>query len=137
MTLLAAFKVLLARYCGQDDIVVGTPVANRKPRGAGADRWILHQHAGPPHRSRRRPVPFRTLLARVRETCLGAYAHPDMPFEKLVEELRPARILGQNPVFQVSFVLQNAAPGTDFAFVTVASPFDLTRVRSRGERTGR
>jgi len=125
MLLLAAFKVLIARCSGQEDIVVGTPVANRSHVelepviGFFANTLVLRtDFAGDPS--------FRELLALVRETCLGAYAHPDMPFEKLVEELRPERTLGQNPLFQVSFVLQDAAAGADFAFVTVASPFDLT-----------
>jgi len=125
MTLLAAFKALIARYSGQDDIAVGTPVANRNHTelesviGFFTNTLVLRTSlADDPS--------FRTLLARVRETCLGAYAHPDLPFEKLVEELQPERTLGQNPVFQVSFVLQNATAGADFTFVTVASPFDLT-----------
>jgi amino acid adenylation domain-containing protein len=125
MLLLAAFKVLIARYSGQADIAVGTPVANRSHVelepvvGFFANTLILRTDlAGDPS--------FRELLTRVRETCLGAYAHPDMPFEKLVEELRPERTLGQNPLFQLSFVLQDAAAGADLAFVTVASPFDLT-----------
>ena len=125
MTLLAAFTVLLARYSGQDDIAVGTPVANRSHTelepviGFFTNTLVLRTNLAD-------DPPFRTLLARVRETCLGAYGHPDMPFEKLVEELEPERILGQNPVFQVSFVLQNATAEADFTFVTVASPFDLT-----------
>jgi hypothetical protein len=125
MTLLAAFKALLARYTGQEDIVVGTLVANRNyvelepVIGLFANTLVLRTDlTGDPT--------FRELLARVRETCLDAYAHPDMPFEKLVEELQPERTLGQNQLFQVSFVWQGAATGADLAFVTVASPFDLT-----------
>lgn len=125
ITLLAAFKVLLSRWSGKDDIVVGTPVANRSHVelesvvGFFTNTLALRtQLVDDPS--------FRTLLARVRETCLGAYANPDMPFEKLVEELQPDRVLGQNPVFQVSFVLQNATVGPEFSFVTSASPFDLT-----------
>ncbi len=125
MTLLAGFKALLARYTGQEDIVVGTAVANRhyvelEPViGLFANTLVLRTDlAGDPT--------CRELLARVRETCLDAYAHPDMPFEKLVEELQPERVLGQNPLFQASFVWQDAATGADLAFVTVASPFDLT-----------
>jgi amino acid adenylation domain-containing protein len=125
MTLLAAFKVVLARYCGQDDIAVGTPVANRSHVelepiiGCFVNTLVLRTDlSGEPS--------FRELLVRVRETCLGAYAHPDMPFEKLVEALQPERVLGQNPLFQVNFVMQDARAGGDLAFVTVASPFDVT-----------
>ena len=125
MTLLAAFKVLVTRYSGQEDVLVGTPVANRNRIelesviGFFANTLILRTSlTGDPT--------FRELLARVREACLGAYAHPDMPFEKLVEELQPERILGQNPLFQVSFALQDGAASGDFEFITVASPFDLT-----------
>lgn len=131
MLLLAAFKVLISRYSGQQDIAVGTPVANRdhvelEPVvGFFANTLVLRTDlAGDP--------PFRELLRRVRETCLGAYAHPDMPFERLVEELQPERTLGQNPLFQVSFVLQDASLAADFSFVTVASPFDVTLFISTG-----
>ncbi len=135
MALLAAFKALLWRYTDQEDIVVGTPVANRNyvelesVVGFFANTLALRTDlAGDPT--------FRQLLARVRETCLGAYAHPDMPFEKLVEELQPARILGQNPLFQVSLVWEDVATGAEFTFVTVASPFDLTLfVRQEGNGT--
>jgi len=125
MTLLAAFKALLARYTDQEDIVVGSPVANRtyveleSVVGLFANTLVLRTHLGG-------DPTFQELLARVRETCLGAYAHPDMPFEKLVEELQPERTLGQNPLFQVSFVWESAATGADVTFLTVASPFDLT-----------
>jgi aspartate racemase len=125
MTLLAVFTVLLARSSGQDDIVVGTPVASRshvelEPLiGLFVNTLVLRTDlADDPS--------FQELLARVRETCLGAHAHADMPFEKLVEELQPERVLGQNPIFQISFVWQDAIAGGDVAFVTVATPFDLT-----------
>jgi amino acid adenylation domain-containing protein len=104
MTLLATFGVLLGRYTGQDDIVVGTPVAGRdrveleKLIGLFINTLVLRVDlSGNPS--------FRELLGRVRETALGAYAHQDLPFEKLVEELHPERDLGRNPLFQVSFQL--------------------------------
>lgn len=125
MTLLAGFKALLARYTGEEDIVVGTPVANRNHVelealvGFFANTLVLRTDlAGDPT--------FRQLLERVRETSLGAYAHQDMPFEKLVEELQPERKLGRNPLFQISFVFQAAAAGPGFNYLTTASPFDLT-----------
>ena len=133
MTLLAAFNVLLARYSGQEDIVVGTPVANRNHVeletviGFFVNTLVLRTNlAGDPT--------FRQLLARVREVSLGAFAHQDMPFEKLVEELQPDRSLGQNPLFQVSFVFQTVATGAGLDFINAASAFDLTLfVGDRGE----
>jgi len=125
MTLLAAFKALLARYTGQEDIVVGTAVANRNDMelepvvGFFANTLALRTDLGG-------DPTFRELLARVRETCLDAYAHQDMPFEQLVEELQPERTLGQNPLFQVNFVWQDATTGADLAYAPVSSPFDLT-----------
>jgi hypothetical protein len=107
MTLLAAFKVLLSRYSGQEDIIVGTVVANRnsieieKLIGFFVNTLPLRTNlAGDPT--------FRELLARVREVMLGAYAHQDAPFEKLVDELQPARALNQTPLFRTVFTLQNA-----------------------------
>lgn len=108
MVLLAAFKVLLHRYTGQDDLVVGSPIANRtRPELEGLIGFFVNTlvlrtrlHAG---------LSFRQLLQRVREITLGAYAHQDIPFEKLVEELQPERNLTQNPLFQVAFTFQNAA----------------------------
>lgn len=106
MTLLAAFQILLHRYTGQQDILVGTPVAGRthavteKVIGLFVNTLILRADlSGDPT--------FKEMLGRVREAALGAYMHQDLPFEKLVEELRPARELSRTPLFQVMFVLQN------------------------------
>ena len=106
MTLLAAFQVLLYRYSGQEDVVVGLPIANRnRPEVEGLIGFFVNtlvlrsDFCGNPS--------FREFLLRVRDVCLGAYAHQDLPFEKLVEELRPDRDLSRNPLFQVMFVLQN------------------------------
>ena len=106
MTLLAAFKVLLARYTGQTDLVVGTPTANRTKRAAErligffANTLVLRTRwTG--------EVTFQQVLAAVKETCLGAYAHQEMPFERLVEALAPERDLSRTPLFQIMFVLQN------------------------------
>jgi amino acid adenylation domain-containing protein len=107
MILLAGFKALLTRYTGQDDIAVGTPIAGRNRAeiegliGFFVNTLVMRTDlAGDPT--------FAELLARVRETCLGAYDHQDIPFEKLVEELHPQRDLSRSPLFQVMFVLQNA-----------------------------
>ena len=135
MILLAGFKALLSRYTGQEDVVIGTPLANRNHLelepliGLFANTLVLRTDLGG-------DPTFRELLARVRETCLGAYAHPDMPFEKLVEDLHPARALGRNPLFEISFVFQGAGEWTTVSSVTVASPFELTLfVRDRPDGT--
>ena len=106
MTLLAAFLVLLHRKTGQRDILVGTPIANRSREdlegliGFFTNTLILRQDlAGDPS--------FSELLRRVKETTLGAYAHQDLPFEKLVAELQPERDPGRTPLAQVTFTLQN------------------------------
>jgi acyl carrier protein len=107
MTLLAAFNVLLYRYSGQTDICVGSPVANR-PRveterliGFFANTLALRNDlSGNPG--------FREFLQRVKGATLKAYAHQDMPFEKLVQSLQPERNPGYSPIFQVVFVLQNS-----------------------------
>ena len=107
MTMLAAFDVLLSRYSGQQDILVGTPIANRNRAevegliGLFANLLPLRVQFGA-------DPTFRDLVERVKETALGAYAHQNMPFERLVEELRPERSLSYNPLFQVLFSLQNA-----------------------------
>jgi amino acid adenylation domain-containing protein len=106
MTLLAAFKVLLARHSGQEDVVVGTANGNRslleteRMLGFFVNSIVLRTDlSGDPT--------VRELLALVRKTTLEAQAHGDLPFEKLVEELKPERDLSRSPVFQVLFVMQN------------------------------
>ena len=107
MTLLAAFKVLLWRYTYQDDIVIGSPIANRTRAetegliGFFVNTLVLRTNLSA-------DPSFRDLLKRVKEVAVGAYNHQDVPFEKLVEELRPDRDPSRNPLFQVSFALQNA-----------------------------
>ena len=121
MTLLAAFQTLLHRYTGQDDIAVGSPIANRNRHeiesliGFFVNTLVMRSDlSGNP--------PFRELLARVREVALGAYAHQDLPFEKLVEELQPERTLSHSPLFQVMFVLQNA-PSRDLEVLGLSLDF--------------
>jgi acyl transferase domain-containing protein/alpha-ketoglutarate-dependent taurine dioxygenase len=106
MTLLAAFQVMLYRYTGQEDIVVGTDFANRDKGetedliGFFINQLVLRTDlSGNPT--------FRELVARVREVTLGAYAHQDLPFEKLVEALNPARDMSRTPLVQVKLVLLN------------------------------
>src|SRR5215207_4203004 len=111
MTLLAAFKTLLHRHSGQQEIVVGTVLAGRTYRetesliGFFLNTLALRTDlSGEPT--------FVELLQRVKEVCLGAYAHQDMPFEKLVEELQPERDLSRSPLFQVTLGLQNVPQTT-------------------------
>ncbi|MEH1785599.1 MAG: amino acid adenylation domain-containing protein [Nostoc sp.] len=107
MTLLAAYNTLLYRYTGQEDILVGTPVANRDRTelegliGFFVNTLVMRTNlVGNPS--------FYELLSRLRETAFGAYAHQDLPFEILVEALQPERDLSHTPLFQVMFVLLNA-----------------------------
>jgi non-ribosomal peptide synthetase component F len=106
MTLLAAFKSLLHWYTGQEDIVVGTDVANRNRAetegliGFFINQLVLRTYLG------RNPT-FQELLERVREVTLSAYTHQDLPFDKLVEALNPERCLDRTPLFQVKLILQN------------------------------
>src|SRR5262249_5466422 len=109
MTLLAAFQILLWRYSGQDDIAVGSPIAGRNREeienliGFFINTLVLRTDLS------KNPT-FEELLQQVKDTALAAYAHQDLPFEKLVEELQPERDLGRNPLFQVMFQFQNALP---------------------------
>jgi amino acid adenylation domain-containing protein len=107
MLLLAAWKVLLLRATGREDLVVGSPIANRNRSeieglvGFFVNLLVLRTKP-------RGGTGFRELLAGVREVSLAAYAHQDLPFEKLVEELDPERDLSRNPLCQIVFALQNA-----------------------------
>ena len=111
MTLLSAFFILLSRYSGQKDLIVGSPIANRNHpaieplMGFFANTLALRgELSGNPT--------FLELLERVKRTTLAAYAHQDLPFEMLVEKIQPERDLSRNPVIQVMFALQNT-PQTD------------------------
>ena len=107
ITMLAAFQVLLLRHTGQDDVVVGTPVANRHHTelegmiGFFINSLVMRCDLGG-------NPPFREALLRVRDVALGAYAHQAVPFEMLVDALQPERDLTRNPLFQVMFQVQNA-----------------------------
>ncbi|MGV9405991.1 amino acid adenylation domain-containing protein [Streptomyces sp. NPDC003667] len=139
MVLLAVFQVLLAKYGRQDDVTVGSPVAGRNRAeteeliGFFVNTLVLRTDlSGDPR--------FEELLARVKDTALGAYDHQDLPFERLVEELAPDRDPSRNPLFQTMFVLQNtpdehgwSLPGLDVEPFTVTLPdakFDLTLMMS-------
>ncbi|MBD2201832.1 amino acid adenylation domain-containing protein [Calothrix sp. FACHB-1219] len=134
MTLLTAFKILLYRYTGQTDILVGSPIANRHRAetqsliGFFVNVLVLRTELAD-------NLSFQDLLMRVKSTTLEAYVHQDLPLEKLVEELQPSRDLSYNPLFQVMFVLQNIPkPNLSLSDVAVSyeegdngtSKFDLT-----------
>ena len=112
MVMLAAFILVLSRWSGQDDIALGAPIANRVRKetegllGFFVNTLVLRVDAsGDPA--------FTELLGRVRAAALGAYAHQDLPFEKLVEELKPQRDLSRNPLIQVIFQLFESANNPD------------------------
>ncbi|MCK4359258.1 MAG: amino acid adenylation domain-containing protein [Candidatus Cloacimonetes bacterium] len=134
MTLLSAFKTLLYHYTDQEDIIVGTPIAGRncieteELIGFFINTLVFRTDlSGNPS--------FRELLSRIREVALGAYAHQDLPFEKLLEELQPERDLSRTPLFQVFFNMLNfpeihiKLPGLtieELALPEIFSKFDLT-----------
>ncbi|MBV9110070.1 MAG: amino acid adenylation domain-containing protein, partial [Gemmatimonadetes bacterium] len=134
MTLLGAFQVLLSKYSGSEDVVVGSPVAGRTRREVGAligffvNTVVLRTDlSGDPS--------FREVLRRAREVTVGAFEHQDVPFERLVAELQPERSLRHSPLFQVMFALQNAVdreaalPGLEVSGVETelaSAKFDLS-----------
>jgi amino acid adenylation domain-containing protein len=124
MTLLAAFQVLLHRWTGQADLLVGTPVSGRnrvetEPLiGDFVNMLVLRTDLGG-------DPPFRELLRRVRAMALEAYEHAELPFEKLVAELQPERALSYSPLFQVMFALERGpAPGPEFPGLS-CEPLDI------------
>lgn len=141
MTLLTAFYLMLHRFSGQDDILVGTPIANRNlPElenliGIFINTLVLRVSlSGDPS--------FRELLRQVRKVSLDAYTHQDFPFEKLLEELKPKRDLNRPPLFQVVFNLQNSPlpkleiPALETAFREIdrgVAQFELTLMLSKVE----
>ena len=107
MTVMAAFQTLLYRYTEQKKILVGSPIANRnRTEVEGLIGFFVNTLVIKTDISGE--LSFRQLLGRVREVALGAYAHQEFPFEKLVEALQPERDLSRSPLFQVMFALQNA-----------------------------
>ncbi|HEX8459415.1 MAG TPA: amino acid adenylation domain-containing protein, partial [Pyrinomonadaceae bacterium] len=140
MLLLAAFQTLLSKYSGQEEVVIGSPIAGRtRAEVEGLIGFFVNTLA---LRGDLRGDPsFREVLRRVREVCLGAYAHQDVPFERLVEEVAPRRSLTHTPLFQVMFALQNEsateleAPGlklSSFGMKNEAAKFDLTLTLTAG-----
>ena len=126
MALLAAFQAVLARYSGQSAIVVGSPVANRNRAeledviGCFINTIVLRTEVDGNQT-------FREMLKRMREVALGAYAHQELPFEKLLEALQPERDPGRNPLFQALFAFQNipkqhiSIPELTVSFLSVES----------------
>lgn len=134
MALLTTYKALLYRYTGQTDFAVGTPIANRnrpeieKLIGFFVNTLVLRDSFHP-------EISFRQLMQQVRQTCIEAFVHPDVPFEKLVSELAQDRNLSYSPLFQTMFVLQQSpqlkevVPGVSMEWTelsTGSSMFDLT-----------
>ena len=134
MGLLAVFKILLSRYAGQADIAVGVPIANRTLLstedivGTFVNTLVMRTDLGG-------TPTFREVLSRVRETAVAAYEHQDLPFERLVEELSPARDASRAPLVQVLFNVANAPIGAielhkltweSFEFDAGAAQFDLS-----------
>ncbi|MCA1810659.1 MAG: condensation domain-containing protein, partial [Halobacteriales archaeon] len=143
MVLLAGFQALLHRATGQEDFAVGSPIAGRsRPELEGlvgffVNTLVLRADAGG-------DPTFRDFLARVRATCVDAYAHQDVPFERIVEALKPERDPSRNPLVQVVFALQNIPPVKfrmggltlkELEAPTATTPFDLALFMSKGQDT--
>ncbi|MBV9792209.1 MAG: amino acid adenylation domain-containing protein, partial [Chloroflexi bacterium] len=141
MTLLAGFQTLLSRYSGQPDIAVGSPIANRTHAalegliGFFVNTLVLRTDLSG-------AASVHDALRRVRDVCLQAYAHQDVPFEMLVDELQPERDMSRNPLFQVMFVLQNTPlpaielPGLSLSQIPASSAtakFDLWLSMTEGD----
>ncbi|ACK67643.1 amino acid adenylation domain protein [Rippkaea orientalis PCC 8801] len=142
MTLLTAFSILLSRYSRQEDIAIGSPIANRNRAeiepliGFFVNTLVMRV-------SLEDNPTVEELLKQVRKTCLEAYSHQDVPFEKLVEEVKPERNMSHSPLFQVMFVLQNAPdeelslPGLTVSPVEIEyniAKFDLTLSMAETEK---
>jgi amino acid adenylation domain-containing protein/thioester reductase-like protein len=136
MTLLAAYNTLLYRYTGQEDILVGTPIANRD-RTETESLISFFVNTLVMRTNLAENPSFNELLPRIREMALSAYAHQDLPFEMLVEALQPERDLSHTPLFQVMFVLQNTPASqleltglsvSELPIETSTTKFDLTLV---------
>jgi len=127
MVLMAAFKVLLTRYSGQEDVVVGTAIANRARKevegliGFFVNTLVMRTDLGG-------NPSFKELISREREVALGAYGHQEAPFERLVEEINPERDLSRSPLFQVMMTLQDARKEE--------SGLDGIKLSGIGEETG-
>ncbi len=134
MTLLTAFQVLLHRWSGQEDIVVGSVVAGRrkvdleKLIGFFVNTLVFRGDLGG-------DPTFRELLARTRDRAIGVLAHQDLPFERLVNELRPDRTVSRNPLFQAMFVLQNAPMAPTNLAQLQFEPFDVDNGTSKFDLT--
>jgi amino acid adenylation domain-containing protein len=142
MGLLGVFSTLLMRYSGQKDLLIGTPIANRNRKqiesliGFFVNTLVIKTDLkGNPD--------FLELLLRIKEETLQAYAHQDVPFERIVEEIQPERNLSHHPLFQVMFVLQNAPMGklelpqlqlTPWQIEQVTAKFDLTLLMTETEQ---
>jgi amino acid adenylation domain-containing protein len=142
MTLLTIFKILLYRYSNQTDIVVGTPVANRKHSkieslvGFFVNTLVLRTEVSG-------EISFKELVERVKKTTIEAYNNQDMPFEQIVEKVQPERSLSYSPLFQVMFILQNqrmeefSLEGIEISQLEsehITSKFDITLTFSETEK---
>ncbi|MFM5981778.1 MAG: amino acid adenylation domain-containing protein [Sphaerospermopsis kisseleviana] len=142
MTLLAALSILLSRYSRQNDLCIGSPIANRNHSqtegliGFFVNTLVMRQQIKPPFGcAQGKEQSFIEFLQQTRQTCLDAYAHQDVPFEVLVEKLRPERSMSYNPLFQVMFALENnESPDLDLSGLDIEwlgvkgaiAKFDLT-----------